>query len=272
MDCTNNPATDTTALDQAIAQAAADQGTVSIGPGTCALDNRLLVAAAPITIDGAGPTATTLVQHARKSILRITASGVTVENLNLDTATYNAGPPQLKDPDPLALISNADRTTVSNLKVETGSGFGIRFVGPQPCSSDQRTGDVVANVDATTTGRGGFASVDVDCQNGATLRNIAIHGGILALYQDQNVTLSGETFTPGPYAVACAEPWFVTGPSQNISIDDVVSAGGPGKITELAGTKQLRPNTPAALQVQSSQHVVVTNQSVTNPRCTSVTG
>ncbi len=243
---------------------------MSIAAGTCALDARLHVTA-PVTIEGAGPTATSLVQHARATILRITADGVTVENLNLDTATYNSTAPQLKNPDPLALISNASHTTVRNIKVETGSGFGIRFVGPEPCSSDQRTGDVVSGVDATTTGRGGFASVDVDCQNGATLSDITIHGGILSLYQDQNVTLNGETFTPGANAVPCDPAWFVTGPSQNISIDDVTSAGGPGKITVTAGAKQLRAGSLSASAVQGSQHIAVSNQNITNSACTDLT-
>lgn len=239
---------------------------MSIAAGTCALDARLKVTGA-VTIQGAGATSTSLVQHARASIFRITADGVTVQDLNLDVATYNTTAPQLKNPDPLALISNANRTTVRNIDVEAGSGFGIRFVGPQPCYTDLRTGDVITGVNATTTGKGGFASVDVDCQNGATLSNITIHGGILSLYQDQNVTLNGETFTPGPGAVTCAVPWFVTGPSQNISIDNVTSAGGAGKITQTAGSKQFRANSVSVSSLLASQHISVTNQNVTNPAC-----
>jgi hypothetical protein len=264
--CANNAVADSQALEQALVDAESDNGTVVIGAGTCALDRSFRISR-PVTIDGAGPMSTLIVEHARVNIFRIIATHVVVENLNLNTATYNATAPIRKNPDPLALISNADDTTVTNLAAETGSGFGIRFVGPNPCYTDLRSGDVIHDIEVTTTGIGGFASVDVDCQNGASLSDITIHGGILALYQDKNVTLNGETFTPDSFAQRCAPPWYITGPSSNISISNVTSAGGPGKISPVPNQHALYGGSPSARAIEASNNFQIGSQTVTDSAC-----
>lgn len=246
--CLNDATKDVPALQTAIRKAERQNGAVSIAAGTCALDARLPITG-PVTIGGAGQHATFLVQHARMNIFQITASDVTIENLNLDTGTFNASAPILKNPNPGVLFTKADRTTVTNVIANAGSGYGMRFVGPEPCATDQRSGDVINDVNITTTGKGGFAAIDVSCQNGATVSNITIHGGILALYRDRNVTVRGETFTPGPFAQACAPPWYITGPAQDITIDKVTTAGGQGIVR------------------QSTSNIAVTNQTVTNHAC-----
>lgn len=231
--CTNNAATDTAALQSAVKRAETDSGVVSIAPGTCAVDDHLLVTAA-VTIIGASPTATSLVQHARIGILGITGDNVTVENMHLDTATYNTTAPVAKNPNPSVLYSTGNNTTVRNIVAEAGSGFGMRITGPNPCYQHLRGGATVSNVTMTNSGTGGFASVDIDCQSHAALSKLTVHGGIVALYRDSNVTLDGEQYTPGPNAKACAPPWFITsdanGVSQNITIADVTSSGGRGVV------------------------------------------
>jgi hypothetical protein len=221
--CTNNPAGDTSAVLAAI-RSAGTNGTVTIAAGTCALTGRLPVNT-PLTVTGAGAGATFLVEHSSSNIFQITAPGVTIENLNLDTATYNPGPAVSKAPKPAVLFSNASHTSILNVTAEAGSGFGMRVTGPSPCSSYGTTGTVVQNVNITHTGRGGFASLDIDCTSGATLSNLTIHGNYIALFQDANVQLSGETFTPD--AKTCQAPWYITGPASNITITGV-SGGGPG--------------------------------------------
>lgn len=263
--CKNNVLTDTLALTAAIATSEATSGTVDVAAGTCALDARLVVDA-PVTIEGAGPTATSLIQHRWAAVFRITAKHVTIEDLNLDTATYNTTPPQLKNPDPYALLSRAGYTTVRNVDVVAGSGFGIRFVGPNPCSADLRTGDVISGVNAATSGNGGFAAVDVDCQNGVTLDHIVIHGGILSLYQDRNVTLHDERFAAGANDPLCKPPWFITGPALNISIDWVTSSAGAGDISSTPGSVPVRANSSDALPYQTSQDIVASHQTV-NASC-----
>jgi hypothetical protein len=246
--CANDPKVDTPALQGAISKAQKVGATVAIAAGTCALNARL-VASAAVTIDGTGPTSTFLVQHAASNIFQITGRGVTVENLNLDTAMFNASLPTVKNPNPAVLYSNASQTTVTGVTAEAGSGFGMRFVGPSPCSTDQNDGDSISNIDITTTGTGGFAAIDVSCQNGAALSDLTIHGGMIAIFMDANVTVRGETFTPGPYAKSCAPPWFVTGPAQAIAVDQVTSAGGAGIVHKAPGA------------------VTATNQAITNPAC-----
>jgi hypothetical protein len=161
---------------------------------------------------------------------------VTIENLNLNTATYNPGPPILKNPKPGVLFSNSSHTTIRNVTGEAGTGFGMRVTGPNPCYSYQTVGTVISNVDMTTQGVGGFAAVDVDCTNGAQLTNITIHGGILALFEDENVTLSHEVFTPGSANIACEPAAIVTGPANNIDISDVTSSGGGIRVKQPASS------------------------------------
>jgi hypothetical protein len=237
---------DTTA---ALQTAVNEGGTVSIPAGRCLLTARIKVRKA-VTIEGAGQQETFLIQHGRHNIFEITAAGVTVENLNLDTATYNTSTaPVLHQPDPGVLFSNVSDTHVINVTGETGSGYGMRFVGPSPCVSDVNGGQVISNVSMTTTGTGGFAAVDVSCQHQATLTNVTIHGGILAFFHDQDITLNGEIFAGGPRAIRCAHPWYITGPASNITIENVVSSSGHGVVK------------------QPASGITVTNQTVTGSGC-----
>jgi hypothetical protein len=212
----------TTAIQTAI-EGCASGGTVRLAAGVYAISSHFTVKSGE-TITGAGPASTFIVQHARQNIFEITSPRVTIENLNLNTATYNATAPVLKNPDPGVLYSNASHTTITNVTGEAGSGFGMRIVGPNPCYQYPTVGTAITNVNMTTTGKGGFAAVDVDCTNGAQLSNITIHGGILALYQDENVTLNNEQFTPGPDAMSCEPAAYVTGPATNITVSNVSSS------------------------------------------------
>ncbi len=221
---------DTPAIQAAVVAAGKQAGSVvTIPAGTCALFGRIAVNGANgVTIEGAGAANTFLVQHSRSNIFQITSPGNTVEAMNLDTGTFNPGiVPIQKDPVPAVLFSNANNTTVMNITAETGTGFGMRLTGSNPCYLFPITGSVVSNVTMVNHGTGGFAAVDIDCQNGARLSNINIHGGILALYQDENVVLNGETY----YGVnACQPAWFVTGPANNILVENVVTYAGFGVI------------------------------------------
>jgi len=221
---------DTPAIQAAVTAAGKQAGgVVTIPAGVCALFGRIAVNGANgVTIEGAGATSTFLVQHSRSNIFQITSPGNTVEALNLDTATYFPGiVPIRKFPVPAVLFSNANNTTVMNIAAETGTGFGMRLTGPNPCYTFPITGSVVSNVTMVNRGTGGFAAVDIDCQNGARLTNINIHGGILALFNDTNTVLNGETY----YGVnACQPAWFVTGPASNILIENVVTYAGLGVV------------------------------------------
>lgn len=224
--CTNTPTHDTAALLAAITRAPSG-GTVHIAAGICALTSNVPVHSS-LTIDGAGPLATFLVQHARTNIFQITAPGVTVENVNLNTGTYNRGPGRPGSPVPAVLFSAQSHTTIRNVTAEAGSGYGMRITGSSPCDRYQTTGTVVDTLTISNSGTGGFAALDIDCTNGAQLRNIDVHGNYVALYQDENVSLTNEIYTPN--AKPCQAPWYISGPAHNISITQIQSSGGRGII------------------------------------------
>jgi hypothetical protein len=232
---TNVPSCDGVTNETPLIQAAVDAtgkqpgGVVTLPAGVCALyGNVHLHTAYGVTIEGAGATRTFLVQHGAQNIFQITSPGNTVEDMNLNTYSFNPGIiPIRKAPVPSVLFSNADNTTVMNITAETGSGFGMRLTGSNPCYAFPITGSVVSNVTMVNHGTGGFAAMDIDCQNGARLTNITIHGGILALFNDTNTVLNTEVY----YGVARCQPaWFVTGPASNITIENVVSYSGAGVI------------------------------------------
>ncbi len=229
--CTNNLATDTSSLQSAID--AATGSTVTIAAGTCALTNHLRIAHA-VTITGAGAQATFLVQHAASNIMQISAPWVTVENLNLNTAVYNAGltasGPNVTAK-PAVLFSAQSHTSVINVTAEAGSGFGMRLTGSSPCQAFPTVGTVVQNLDITNTGVYGFASLDIDCTNGASLSNITVHGDYIAMYKDENVTLNGESYTGD--ARVCQNPVYITGSSANIAISGI---NGGGRVMQKYGT------------------------------------
>lgn len=110
----------------------------------------------------------------------------------------------------------------------------MRIVGPQPCYTRVNGGAVVSNVSITSTGTGGFAALDISCQSHASVSGVKVNGGVIAIYRDSNLTLTGEQCTPGPSAKRCAPPWAITsdalGPSQNITISRVASASGSGTV------------------------------------------
>lgn len=199
-------------------------GTVTLSSGTCALSGNIPIRTA-VTVNGAGATMTHLIQHAASNIFQITGDGVTIENLDMNTATFHPGvPPVKKSPVSATLFSTGNGTTLLNVDSEAGTGFGMRFTGPSPCSSYQRSGLTLTNVNSTNTGQGGFTALDVDCHNGAILNQITITGDYIAFFQDENVILAGEQYTPG--SKSCQFAVYVTAPSHNIAIDSVSGGGG----------------------------------------------
>lgn len=221
--CVNVAAVDTSRLTNAIA-AAPQGGLLTIGPGTCALNNNLPLHS-PITIEGSGQQATFIVQHAAANVFQVNSPHVTVEDLSLDTATYNSGSyPQGTGGSPAVLWSAQSYTSVINVTAASGDGFGMRITGPNPCDTDQTVGTIVRNLTISNAGTGGRASLDIDCTNGAALSGITIpRGNYIALYQDENVSLEGVRYTPN--SEPCQAPVYVTGKAVNILIAAIVGGG-----------------------------------------------
>jgi hypothetical protein len=231
----NGVSDDTAAIRAAMQAASTGAGDeVTLPPGVCAVFANLPVNGSnPISISGAGQTLTFIVQHTPATgIFGITTPHVTIENVNLNTANANPGPfPGGGSVAPAVIYSAVSYTSVINVSAEVGDGFGMRITGPNPCASYQTTGTVVRNVNVTNNGSGGRAAIDIDCTNGAQISNITIHGQYLALYQDENVSVSGETYVPASWMGTCHEPWYITGPAAGIHIANVLSYGGAGIIS-----------------------------------------
>jgi hypothetical protein len=247
---------DKAATDSATLQAGIDAdyfGTLHIAAGTCQLDRARLTVAKPIVIDGAGQFATYLIQGSGIGGFNIypAADPTTVENLNLNSATNNPGPCSDKNgvviqAQPGVLFSLASHTTVRDITATIGCGFGIRITGSNPCDAYPTTGTIVNDLNVSNTGGGGFASLDIDCTDGATLSNITVHGNFVALYIDENVTLTNERYLPVSYhkvSEACRPPWYITGPADNIAIHGI-QGGGPGPIRLRATNISVEHQTP----------------------------
>jgi hypothetical protein len=222
----------TVAAGSSAAVVQSDVGTcnvINLAAGTYAWTNHVDVNK-PVTIDGAGQTQTFIVQHAAVNIFQITASGSTIENLSVDTGTFNPGvPPILKSPVPGTIYSSASNTHVFNVTSNAGTGFGMRFTGSNPCAAYPTKGTEVENTISTNKGVGGFTALDIDCTNGATLLNDTINGDYIAFYQDKNVVLNGENFTAGPYEKGqCGADWYVTGPASSLKFSNIVTHNGKG--------------------------------------------
>jgi hypothetical protein len=231
---------------QAAMKACANGGTVSLAAGTYDLTNHMAASYPNEIITGAGQTQTFLVQHSRVNIWQITAPGVTIENMSVDTGTWNPGvPPVSKSPVPATIFSNQSHTSIINVSSKAGTGFGMRITGPSPCDAFQTLGTVVTNVDSTNTGSGGFTALDIDCTNGAQLTNITITGDYIAFYQDENVVLNGEAYTPDAHP--CQTPAYVSGPSNHLLLENITGGGAViakaskrGPVTFLTITNDVR--------------------------------
>lgn len=238
-----------TASIQAAVKSCANGGIVTIPVGTFALNGNVAINS-PETVEGAGAMLTHLIQHARTNIFQITAVGVTIEDLDVNTAQFNPGvPPILKDPVPGTIFSSKSNTHILNLNSESGTGFGFRLTGPNPCQSQQISGDVIANVSSTNTGTGGFTAMDFDCMSSGTITNVTIHGDYIALYESSAITINGLTYFQGPYESGkCGADVYVTGPAVNDLIENVVTHNGGvhsggtshGPITNLRVVNEVR--------------------------------
>jgi hypothetical protein len=248
----NGVSDDTAAIRAAIQAASASGGNeVTFPPGVCAVSSNLPVNGPnSIAVAGAGSTATFIVQRTPGTgIFGISTQHVTIENVNLNTASANPAPFPSGSSAPGVIYSAVSYTSVINVTAEVGDGFGMRVTGPSPCATYQTTGTVVRNVNVTNTGSGGRAAIDIDCTNGAQISNITIHGQYLALYQDENVSVSGETYTPQAFMGTCHEPWYITGPAAGISIANVRSYGGAGIISP------------------PTSNITITGQTILGPGC-----
>lgn len=189
----------------------------------------------PVTLEGDGASITTLVEHvARQPLLRVGADRSKVQGLTLDARTYGGGPD-------VTVVAN--HTTVTqddilgaHLTGVIGSGlkfpFALFFGGPPGASLTKPA----YNYDNTVSDTSIVDGIDNDgfsfsYQSGGTISNIHHFGSRLALYVNQNVTVTNYSFTPNSQCLGAVNGFWIGAPASNIVIDHFTTAGNGGVIS-----------------------------------------
>jgi len=214
--------TESAAFDAALRAGAG--GTVGVPAGEWRVTSEIVIPASE-TVTGAGAGRTTLLQTvADHNLLQARASHTVVEDLTLDTQTDNGG---------IAFATGASDVTLRNAVVRSGrqpGHFAIYFAGPRgatPTRPRYSHGNVLAHVVVN----------DEICDDGVSwsfqaesrIDDVSETGSRLALYVDDATTVDGYHYTPGPCAAADSGYW-ITPPSEDITIEGFVSNGAAGKI------------------------------------------
>jgi hypothetical protein len=234
----------------AAAQHTAGGGTVYVPPGTYAFTQLLngnpsvnIPAPAsnptppPVTLEGAGSTASVLVEHVgAQPLLAVEAGGSTVEGLTLNARTYGGGV------DVTLQGANANNETITQDNIigahkigKIGSGskapFALFFAGPPTATENAPVYNTNNTVSNTTIEDGvnndGFS---FSFQQNGTISNITHFGSRLALFVDDTVTVTGYNYTPNPECQMSVNGFYISGNSKNITIDNFTTAGNGGVI------------------------------------------
>lgn len=246
----------TVAIRNAITACAASAGpnTVYFPAGTYALKDTgsanptlKLAGPNPVILQGAGRDATKLVEYAGvgnpatcpgggttpgptcpvRSLLGVAVDGSTVEDMTLDTATYNAG---------TALGTVANNGSYLRLRVTHGSlaggFFSLYFAGPAGATRTTPTFNTGNTInDLILTDAICDDSLSYSFQAAGSISNVQHTGSRLALYFVHDVTVTNYRYTPGPQGCgAKKQGFYITSPSSNVTINGFTSSGAGGVI------------------------------------------
>lgn len=203
---------------------AGEGGTVCIPAGTWRVTSQLVIPAAE-TLTGAGSGRTTLLQTAADhNLLQARSSNTVVEDLTLDTQTYEGG---------IAFSTGRSHVTLRDAQVRSGGQpghFAIYFAGPRGASLAQprySVGNSLENV--VVSDQICDDGVSWSFQADGTIDDVHETGSRLALYVDDGTTVDGYYYTPGP-CVAQDDGYWITAPSESITVEGFVSSGAAGQI------------------------------------------
>lgn len=186
----------------------------------------------PVTLEGAARGTTSLVEHvADQSLLSVRTDGTAIEDLTLDTQTFGGG---------YAIGVQANNTVLQQAAVVGGPNeFALYYQGPAkatPTSPSYNTGNQILDTIVNDQYQGdGFS---FSFQENGLIQNLTHTGSRLALYVDDNVTVDGDSYTPGTQAGATNGFW-ITPPSTGITINNFVTSGAGGVI----GSANPKPST-----------------------------
>ncbi|MDQ2724391.1 MAG: glycoside hydrolase family 55 protein [Actinomycetota bacterium] len=263
----------TLAIRQAIAVAGATPGpnTVYFPPGTYILDDNdgavvdlRLHGPNPIIVVGAGMDSTKVIEEvglvkypslsATKGVFLIATnggSGSRITGLTVDSQTYTAGT-ALADFGSNTMIDHDTFLGATSNPSYNHDVFDARILGLCSKTNPHRLGgNVISDLVLNGRGVGGNVDLDLSCQINATVSNVQDTGAGLGFYLDSGVTLDGYTFTPSS-AQASAKAYQVTGPSDHISLSNVVTHGNGGNLLPSQGGYRISA-------------VTITNETMTAP-------
>jgi polygalacturonase len=176
----------------------------------------------PITFEGASEeTAILMETTTRKDLLSVKCNGTVIEDLTLNTQTYEGGH---------GLGVGASHTTAENLHVLTGTEtFGIYYPGgphATPASPVYSIGNVVNNVILNDEYHGDGWSFSF--QSGGSISNVHHTGSRIVLYADINTTVTNYYYTPGTHGATGG--FIISTPCKNLTITNFVTSGEGGQI------------------------------------------
>jgi hypothetical protein len=176
----------------------------------------------PITLQGAGRDTTTLQElTGKKDLLSMKCDGTVVQDLTLDTQTFNGGH---------GLGDGANNTTVQRVRVLGGTrAFAIYYPGPPgatPNNNMHSTGNVVDDLilNDNFTGDGWSFSF----QSNASISNVQHTGSRITLYADTSTMVTNYNYTPGTHGATAG--FIVSTPSSNLTITNFVTSGQGGQL------------------------------------------
>ncbi len=224
---------DTAVITQAIAQAQANGGgTVYFPPGTYLVgasatsgsSSFSISSGPPITLAGAGMTQSTLVEtDSAEDLLDMHVDGMVVEDLGFNTALYGAGH---------CVGAIANNITLERVNLVDGSrAFSVYLAGPAGASASNliyNTGNQI--LDSTIIDSINDDSLSFSYQQNGTIRNITHTGSRLALFMDQNVTVTDYRYAPGSQSASVQNGFYITPPTSGVTIRNFVSSGQGGVI------------------------------------------
>ena len=200
-------------------------GIVYVPPGTWKIAGHLQLPA--ITLEGAGKLKSAIVETVPAAdLLSTSKNGTVVEDLTLNTQTYDGGH---------AFGTIASYTKLQQVDVLRGNQPGhcaFYYAGPSGASRTNliySQGNVVNDVYIN----------DQICDDGfswsfkknGTISNATQVGSRLALYLDNTDTVTNYYYTPGSQKCDAHQGFGITPPSENISITNFQTDGNGGKIS-----------------------------------------
>ncbi len=189
----------------------------------------------PVRILGSNESTTRLVEHVSdKLLLAVFADQSRVAQLTLDSESHHGGPAltvQASDTivrDDTILGQNFTGPVVHGL----GGTFAIFYNG-KPGSTMQHPLYEVGNLVHDVVIHDGVDNdgFSFSFQEDAIIRNVQHTGSRLSLFVDNGVTVTNYIYTPNSACLNAANGFYITAPSENITIDGFTSTGQGGKVS-----------------------------------------